>query len=421
MQITILAYGSRGDVQPYVALGVGLHRAGHDVRLAAPEAFCGFVTRYGLDFAPLAGDPTSMVRGLVDQAGENPIRAIRVMAAYTFPLARQVIADILAACQGTDLVIHSFLLLGSGHAIARMLGVPDVATLTIPALVPTGDYPVPMWPKLPLGRAYNRFTHLVSRRIFWWANRAGYAWVRRIYSELPRHLEWPFEGRRSRPVPTLCAFSPTVVTRPLDWGKHVHLTGYWFLESGDSWQPPPDLLSFLGEGPPPVYIGFGSVVTEQANHLPEVVLSALKETGQRGILASGWGGLSPKTLPPWAFTLDAAPHDWLFPRCAALIHHGGAGTTAAGLLAGKPTVIVPFGSDQPFWGDRIYQIGAGPQPIPRRRLTAKTLASAIEFLTTDRGVAERAQSVGESIAQERGVDRAIEIIQNHTSSTRSAQ
>jgi len=415
VQITILAYGSRGDVQPYVALGIGLQRAGHQVRLAAPASFSGFVARYGLDFTPLAGDPRSMIRGLVDQAGGNPIRAVRVMAAYTFPLARQVISDLLVACQDTDLVIHSFLLLGSGHAIAEMLGVPDIVTLTFPVLVPTGDFPVPMWPTLPLGRPYNRFTHVVSRSIFWWANLAGYSWVRRIYPQLPRRLEWPFEGRRSVPAPTLCAFSPTVVPRPSDWGDHIHQTGYWFLEPESTWRPPEDLLSFLREGPPPVYIGFGSMITKQAPHLLKIALSALKETGQRGILASGWGGLALHDLPPWIYALDAAPHDWLFPRCAALVHHGGAGTTAAGLHAGKPTVIVPFSADQPFWGERVYRVGAGSQPIPRRRLTAQKLASAIEFLISDPGTAESAKSVGKEIAQERGVDHAIEMIQNHTS------
>jgi sterol 3beta-glucosyltransferase len=169
----------------------------------------------------------------------------------------------------------------------------------------------------------------------------------------------------------LYAYSSQVLPVPADYPPHVHVTGYWFLDQINQWQPPSDLVGFLEAGTPPVYVGFGSMSGTKAQEHANIVLEALAQTGQRGLLASGWGGLKATDLPGNIFMLEQAPHEWLFPQVSAVVHHGGAGTTAAGLRAGKPTVIVPLIADQPFWGNVIYRLGVGPQPIPQKSLRRK--------------------------------------------------
>jgi UDP:flavonoid glycosyltransferase YjiC (YdhE family) len=202
-----------------------------------------------------------------------------------------------------------------------------------------------------------------------------------------------------------------VIPKPADWDEHAHLTGYWFLNHSPKWQPHAKLIDFLEAGPPPVYIGFGSMMPANMQQTTELVLEALRQSGQRGILAQGWGGLEQPDLPDDVLMLRVAPHDWLFPRMAAVVHHGGAGTTSAGLRAGVPSIVVPFGADQPFWGNRIYELGAGPQPIPYRRLTIQRLNDAICSVVADQAMRQRAAMLGKRIQTEDGVAQAIGIIE----------
>lgn len=171
------------------------------------------------------------------------------------------------------------------------------------------------------------------------------------------------------------------------------------------------LAAFLEAGPPPVYIGFGSMVSSRPQETAELALQALARAGQRGVLASGWGGLHREALPEEVFLLDAAPHSWLFPRMAAVVHHGGAGTTAAGLRAGVPSILTPFFGDQPFWGRQVHKLGVGPQPIPQRQLSAANLAAAIQQAVTDTEMQQRAADLGRRIRAEDGVARAVEVLQ----------
>lgn len=416
MHITILAYGSRGDVQPYVALAKGLQQAGHTVRLAAPELFESFVTGYGLEFFPLAGDPTQLMWKAVE-AGSNLLRIGPVILEYAMSLAVQVLAGVRQACQGTDAIIHSLLLTVAGHETALQLGVPDFSALVFATFARTAAFPNQAFPELPLGGIYNRLTHDVFTQMFWQGGRLAYAWVRRKHPELPSLSTWPFDASNERPTPILYGFSPEVIPKPPDWGEDIHVTGYWFLEAVSSWRPPVDLVDFLEAGSPPVYIGFGSVVTRKAKLLTEIALEALAQTGQRGLLLTGWGGLVETDLPKHVFRIDSAPFDWLFPRMAALVHHGGMGTTAAGLRAGVPAVVVPFTADQPFWGRRMYRLGVGTKPIPRKKLTAEKLAEAIDKAINDQVMRQQAARLGERICAEDGTRRAVEVIERYLSQT----
>jgi len=204
-----------------------------------------------------------------------------------------------------------------------------------------------------------------------------------------------------------------VLPRPSDWGDNVHVTGYWFLEADPSWQPPVELVEFLEGGPPPVYIGFGSVISREARELTEMVLAALAQTGQRGLLLTGWGGLARADWPEHMFQIDSIPFGWLFPRMRVIVHHGGMGTTGAALRAGIPSVVVPFTADQPFWGRRVYQLGVGPKPIPHKKLTVQSLAEAIHVALSDQTMQRRAEALGERLRSEDGVAQAVQVIEQY--------
>jgi UDP:flavonoid glycosyltransferase YjiC (YdhE family) len=215
-------------------------------------------------------------------------------------------------------------------------------------------------------------------------------------------------------MPILYGYSPAVIPPAPDWPPSVHVTGYWFPDPPASWAPPPELQAFLEAGPPPVYIGFGSMSSRDPQATARLALDALARTGQRGIILSGWGGMHQPDLPPAVLAIDGAPFSWLFPRVAAVVHHGGAGTTAAGLAAGVPAVVVPFFGDQPFWGRRVFELGAGPAPIPRKRLTVDNLSAALARAVADPAMRNQTARLGKTLQSEDGVARAVEVI-NETS------
>ena len=219
-----------------------------------------------------------------------------------------------------------------------------------------------------------------------------------------------YAGTSERPVPVLYGYSPHIVPSPDDWPETTKASGYWFLDPPTEWQPPPDLLRFLDRGNPPVYVGFGSAAGLHPEKLANVVIAALVKAGQRGVIATGWGGLAPPNLPGDIFQLEAAPHAWLFPRMAAVVHHGGAGTTTAGLRAGNPSIICPFLGDQPFWGTRVHSLGAGPTPIPQNKFTVANLSRAIRLAVTDTHMRRHAARLGENIRAENGLGVAVDFI-----------
>jgi sterol 3beta-glucosyltransferase len=214
---------------------------------------------------------------------------------------------------------------------------------------------------------------------------------------------------------TLMGYSPHVVPHPADWPAHFHTTGYWFLDEEERWQPPAGLVDFLAAGEPPVSIGFGSMTGRDPRRLTEIVAGAVAQSGLRAVLLSGWAGLGELALPDTIYCLPGAPHSWLFPRVAAVVHHGGAGTTAAGLRAGVPSLIIPHFADQPFWGRRVHALGAGPQPIPRPKLTVDNLAAALRELVAGTGLRRQAHALARKIAQEDGVATAVHLLDQRLS------
>jgi sterol 3beta-glucosyltransferase len=420
MKITILTYGSRGDVQPFLALALGLQKAGHKVKLAAPHRFADFVGEYKVPFVPLAGDPEIISQRLND-AGANPIRMIRAMSSYLFTIADQVARRAFAACDDAELIIHSFAFTAGGHSLARKHGIPDISVQTFPAFAATREIPPIALPDLQPGLV-GYFFHWLFTQIFWHGGNLGFKRLQKTDPDFfDLDLYWPFTPQGIRVMtPLLLACSPTVIPRPDDWSSpHIHIPGYFFLDALDAYQPPTELSDFLNNGEPPICVTFGSMIHRDADHIYHTVLEALKRSVNRAIILSGWSDMENFELPDNVLAMNSVPHDWLMSRCKAVIHHGGAGTTAAGLRSGIPNLVVSFAADQPFWGARVHAISAGPRPIPVKSLTVKKLVSAL--VEADGAIFRNgAQAVGRKIRAEDGVGVTVNFIEKHVTTWRKA-
>jgi sterol 3beta-glucosyltransferase len=424
MRITLIAPGTQGDVRPYVALGMGLRVAGHTVRVATNPNFEALVTRHGLTFCPMHGDTEALMRDPEvgnALAKNNPIAQLSLLQKKLIVLNQQWIRDCLEACQDADVVVGGFGGVIAGQPVAEKLGVPFVQAWLVPFL-PTSAFPAVTFPMLRswLGGRLNRISHILGWRLLAWPmQRASVNLARRTVLGLPPTPDWdgPLALLKRSNAPVLHGFSTHVIPRPPDWEAHLHITGYWFLDPLADWQPPAGLADFLQAGPPPVYIGFGSMSHSDPQAATRLILEALQLTGQRGILLSGWGGLTRASLPTSVYLVDSIPHSWLFPQVAAVVHHGGAGTTAAGMRAGVPTIIAPFISlDQNFWGWRVADLGVGLPPISSKHLTAEKLAQAITTATNDPVMRQKASALGAKIRVEDGVAQAVAILKDMATS-----
>lgn len=277
---------------------------------------------------------------------------------------------------------------------------------------PTGDYPNVTLPNRKL-RSWNRFTHQFAQKMSWWGARFGYEQVRRQIGLPRRKLYSPFVDDPVRsPTPILCAWSPSVIPPSNDWSPNVHVTGYLFGEQDGDFQPDPPLGSFLDAGAPPICVSFGSMLNQDAAKIDHIVREALRQTNHRGIILSGWSNVKNESSDE-ILCLDAVPHSWLLPRCKMVIHHGGAGTTSAGLQAGIPNLVVPHTADQPFWGSRVHEIGAGPSPIPVKKLAVENLTRAIAE-GSNPVIRQRAQAIGRELRREDGVGISVQWIEKYS-------
>jgi sterol 3beta-glucosyltransferase len=432
MRITMLTGGTRGDVQPYVALGVGLQRAGHHVCVLAPELFRGLITESGLDFRPIRVE----WNGVEIQSPQELLRLPEMQAfmpkggkgTSLFDLlaiarvAKRHMADFVAAyfdacwasSEDVDLLIASTTSFG-GPDFAEKQGIPCILAVIQP-LTPTRAFPQPLLASrdVRLNHAINRLTYYVLRMFTWLVlGKPINKWRREM--GLAPHSGFSY-WHQIQAQTTVYGFSPSVLPTPADWPPNHHVTGYWLLDEPTGWQPSAHLVRFLEDGPPPVCVGFGSMPGGDMIRMARVVLEALRLSNQRGVLLSGWGELGGSlSLPETTCSLESIPHSWLFPRMRAVVHHGGMGTTAAGLRAGIPSVIIPTGADQPFWAQRVEQLGVGVHCASFSKVTADQLAAALREVTTDTALRQRAAALGERIRAEDGVGQAVAVIQKQLS------
>lgn len=402
MKFCILTIGTRGDVQPYIALGLGLKAAGHEVTISTLGEFKSLVNQYGLLHDNLRGDFLKVAQSTIGQKGGNQLQRIRQYV----EMAKDTLPDEWASAQKAEVLIYTPAAIGGFH-IAEKLNIPTFAAFPAPLYSPTKEFPNPFLPFHNLG-PFNKLSHKFFAKL-------GPAMYRNPINQFRKDVLGlpPAKGEnslRGKPITKLYAYSEAIVPRSADWDESSVVTGYWFLDAPANWQPDPELVRFLQKGSTPVYIGFGSMFMGGGKQKTEIVLEALKLAGQRGILTTGWGGLIGENKSKDIFVLDAVPHDWLFPKVAAIVHHGGAGTTGAALRAGKPQIICPFVGDQFFWGRRVADLGISPLPIPQLKLTAEKLADAIKYAITNTNLQQRASSIGETVCAENGIDRAVNYI-----------
>jgi UDP:flavonoid glycosyltransferase YjiC (YdhE family) len=412
MQITIIAPGSQGDVQPFLALGKGLVNNGKKVRLVTNQNYEEQVKLYGLEFWPIEVSIEDIIRTEKMREVLESGKLLRSMAQMGKDLKQH--AALLAkrsldACQGVDMIMTGISGLFTAYSISESLDIPFVQAYNIP-FTPTKSFSGALFPKFPSWLGY-RFSHHLTRQMIWQAYRPTDKIVREDVLNLKKSPFFgPYNSEKLKNGPIIYGLSPSVINRPDDWSENIFLTGFWYLDPPENWNPPKDLKEFLKTEPIPLYIGFGSMSNKEPEEVTDLIINTLKKTNQRAVIFSGWGGLTSENLPDTVFMVDNLPHTWLFPKVRAVIHHGGAGTTAAGLRAGIPSVIVPYHGDQPFWGYLVESLGVGPTPIPRKKLNLERLVKAIEKVNIDQKIQEKAKILGKKIQTENGVSQALSII-----------
>ncbi len=295
MLITILAAGTRGDVQPYIALGMELKKSGHNIRLATFKNFEDFVVNHGLDFFPVKGDISKLA--VSDDTrharqADNPLKLVlsfNKLKSYVFDLQE----DYFSACESSDAIVYHPGI-SIGYFAAQYLKIPSILATPFP-MTPTKEYPALIFYKgIRLGKGFNIFTHKVFEQVMWRTSSLAVKqfWVKK-FGHVPEGFTTPFPKQNTRTNPTVISCSNYVFPMPLDWPEHVTNTGYWFLDEEAGWQPSKALLDFLNKWRTPVYVGFGSLADPaRAVQTTGLVMDALRRSGQRGILATGWSGLS---------------------------------------------------------------------------------------------------------------------------------
>ncbi|KAL2443709.1 Sterol 3-beta-glucosyltransferase UGT80B1 [Exophiala dermatitidis] len=454
MNIVIQIVGSRGDVQPFVALGQVLkNKYNHRVRIATHPTFKQFVNENGLEFFSIGGDPAELMAFMVKNPGLMP--GWDSLRNGDVGKRRRAIYEMITGCwrscieagDGTgvqvtddnmdtrsfdsgislngDLTQNPFIadaIIANppsfAHVhIAEKLGIPLHLMFTMP-WSPTQAFPHPLANIISSNtdpNMANFVTYALVDMLTW----QGLGDIINRFRERTLGLEpvsimWA-PGMTSRlRIPWTYCWSPALIPKPADWGDHIDISGFFFLNLSTSYTPPQELADFLEAGPPPVYIGFGSIVVDDPNAMTRMIFKAVEQTGQRAIISKGWGGLGADELgiPDGVFMLGNCPHDWLFNRVSCVVHHGGAGTTAAGILAGRPTVVVPFFGDQPFWGSMLARAGAGPPPIAYKNLTSDKLADSIKEALKPESL-ERARELSAKIRSEDGTSVGAESFHNH--------
>ncbi|MCJ1472120.1 hypothetical protein MMC13_000767 [Lambiella insularis] len=440
LNIVMQVVGSQGDVQPFIVLAKELQKHGHRVRIATHPAFRRLVQGYDLEFFSIGGNPAELMAYMVRNPGLLP-RMSSVHSGEVYQ-NRRVIRDMMRACwrscfesssgserdEGPDedkergdpkpFVADAIIANPPSFAhihCAERLGIPLHLVFTMP-WSPTAAFPHPLVELRGASEREAKMSNLLSFYLIDVMLWQGLGDLVNRFRDKVLGLE-PIDPTQAPGlmqrfhVPHSYCWSPSLVPKPGDWPSNTAVSGFLFLPTPAGYQPPVALLEFLAAGPPPVYIGFGSIVVEDPSRMTGLILQAIRLAGVRAVVSAGWGGLGHSSVldnDPSILLISSCPDAYLFPLVSAVVHHGGAGTTAAGLRAGKPSVIVPFFGDQAFWGNRVHRYGAGPEPLPAKSLSAENLAAALVAVTSYPTMSCRAREVALMISQEDGAKRAVD-------------
>ncbi|KAJ5801996.1 uncharacterized protein N7503_004446 [Penicillium pulvis] len=435
MNVVIQVIGSRGDIQPFVALGKELKAHGHRVRLATHFAFREFVLEGGLEFFNIGGDPAELMAFMVKNPGLLP--GLKTIRSGAIQKRRREMKEIIHGCwrscyemgDGTDLhqikndlwgdttdyrrrpfvadaIIANPPSLAHIHC-AQRLGVPLHIMFTMP-WSPTQSFPHPLailHQQNCKPTVANFVSYAVVDMMVWegLGDLVNTFRKKSLALDALDHITAPSLIHRLQ-IPCSYLWSPAVLPKPIDWGENIDICGFSFLPSESDYKPTAEIDAFLKAGPTPIYVGFGSIVVDDQTKLTKMIFEAVKMSGQRAIISKGWGnlGVDEVDIPENILLIGSCPHDWLFRHVSCVIHHGGAGTTAAGLALARPTIIIPFFGDQEFWGGIVARAGAGPRPIPHKHLTADKLKDAIEMALKEE-TQVKAQAIAQKMKQENGV------------------
>jgi UDP:flavonoid glycosyltransferase YjiC (YdhE family) len=410
-RIALVTIGTQGDVQPYLALAIALQERGYETVLGASEEFKDLIESRGVEFHSLG---PSIQAFLQQSRFENAMSQSMLINAPALLRQGQQIVDTAARhawnmCQGCDAIIIN-MNTSFGIDIAEALKIPAIMTALQP-LNSTSEFPLCMYyVGNDLGPALNKLSYTAAtvQQAYW--NLPRNKLRRELMGLDARLMGGLFTNTEGTPLTTLYAYSEAVSPRPRDWPKTALVTGYWQLKTHDDWHPSPEFQRFLAAGDAPVYIGFGSMPFG-AERNTQILKEAVRLWGGRAVVARGWGGIDPSDLPDSIFAFEKAPHDKLFRYVSGVVHHGGAGTTSAGLHLGRPTFVVPQAIDQPYWGRRVYELGCGPKPVRLRKLTAEILAAALQDLSTNESYRRNAGEIAEVLQAEDGTGKAIDEIE----------
>jgi len=410
MKITLLTMGTRGDTQPFISLAVRLKEQGHQVILGARPDFADLTKKYGVEFAPLGLPYKSFIMDNTKGFESGNFLKIAMQGVKQRKLMFENMGeDAYRAAQGSDAIIFKYSWF-AGYSIAEKLGIPCAAAMLFP-ITPTKEFPCFM-----IGEGKNRGK--LMNAVFWWVSDQVIIWqyqrsydtkLRRKMGLRPLPFFGPHKRQAKENMPVFYAYSPTVLPKPSDWPERINVTGIWPSLKPACWEPSANLLQFLENGAVPVYIGFGSMPSNAEKTLV-MILKALELSGNRGVILAGWADIgSAGKLPKTVFCVNDEPHHWLFPKMAAIVHHGGAGTTTSALLSGVPSIITPSTIDQHSWGRQVHALGAGPAPIPFKNLTPELLATAITEATTNKIMRNRAFEISKVLEKEDGLKQTLDV------------
>ena len=389
MKITLLTIGSKGDVRPFIALGLGLKNAGSDITVATNSSFEQEITNWGLRFIPLDTDSGEM---------ESASPDVRVLLDASWE-----------AAQGADAIVYHPRILAGFHILDK-LRIPGFVASPSPMLTPSSDYSNPALGGRQLGGFLNRLSYTIARYASFPYAAVINKWRKDVLGLESRSRFANDFVRDDGPIPILYCYSPNVLPFPKSQPPEMVVTGYWFLNSLKEWSPPKDLVDFLDAGDPPVYIELEIASAKYPRKLMKTILEAVEKAKHRAIIADGWDDLRASDLPASVFPAKSVPYDWLFPRVSTVIHSGRADILGQALRAGRTNVVFPSSPEETFWGKTVENLGVGPNPIPQRSLTASNFCNAILLGATYEIMRRRSNEIGRTIFCENGTGQAIDLI-----------